>query len=376
MFKNTKGLLNEYERFFKVPAFDLSVYYQGKEVYRDFRGVSDENGTPLNGKELYNMYSASKPITCAAALLLVQEGKIALNDDVASYLPAFKDVRIAKEGGLVKAGTPMKIEHLFTMTSGMSYTTSGAEVEEGIRDTEGKCATVAMMDYLAKIPLAFEPGESWRYSLCHDVLAAIVEVVSGKRFGLFVKERIFDPLGMKSSTFLLPAKELGKVCAQYRYFEDRGYVNVGKEIQDFKFGSEYESGGAGLVSTVEDYIQFLEGLRLGKILNAETRALMQKDMLTETQRPACWVAGGYGYGLGVRVPKAGLNLRTDYGWGGAAGAYVALDEKNEISISYAQHVLTSKNSGLNAGLIEAVKLDLGLDGDESAVWRGDGSHLA
>ena len=216
---------------------------------------------------------------------------------------------MAKAGGLVKAETPMKIEHLFTMTGGMSLTVSGEELEEGRRASGGKCSTVAMMDYLAKIPLAFEPGESWRYSLCHDVLAAIVEVVSGKRFGLFAKERIFDPLGMRSSTFLLPEKELGKVCAQYRYFEDRGYVNVGKEIQDFKFGSESESGGAGLVRTVEDYIQFLEGLRLGKILNTE-------------------------------------------------------------------NILTSKNSGLNAGFIEAVKLDLGLDGDESAVWRGDGSHLA
>ena len=279
MFANTKGLLDKYERFFKVPAFDLSVYYQGKEVYRDFRGASDEQGTALNGKETYNLYSASKPVTCVAALLLLQEGKIALNDDVASYLPAFKDVKVAKAGALVKAEKPMKIVHLFTMTGGMSLTVKGAELEEGIRETEGKCPTVEMMNYLAKIPLAFEPGESWRYSLCHDVLAAIVEVVSGKRFGLFAKERIFDPLGMVDTTFLLPTEKVASVCAQYRYFEDKGYVNVGQAIQDFKFGSAYESGGAGLISSVDDYRKFLEGLRTGKILNAETRALMQKDML-------------------------------------------------------------------------------------------------
>ena len=374
MFKNTMNLLQEYERL-GVPGFDLSVYYKGKEVLRDFRGVRDESGSALTGNEFYNLYSASKVITCVSALKLIQEGKLSLNDDLAEYIPAFKDMTVKRAGAIVKAEKKITIAHLFTMTAGLNYVVTSDAILEGIKETEGKCPTVEMMKYIAKSPLEFEPGENWQYSLCHDVLAAVVEVVSGERFGEYVRNNIFKPLGMLHSTFLLDDNDLEKLLEQYHYYNDRKYVNIGKKILNYKFGSLYESGGAGMISTVDDYKLFLEGVRTGKVISDEMRQLMQTDMLTSSQRPSCWVAQGYGYGLGVRVPKIG-SLRTDYGWGGAAGAYCAIDEKNEISIFYAQHVVGSINSPLNSGLIEAVKLDLGLEADEQGVWRGDGSHLA
>ena len=225
-----------------------------------------------------------------------------------------------------------------------------------------------MMDYIAKMPLLFEPGESWRYSFSHDVLAAIVEVASGKRFGEYVRERIFDPLGMTDATYSLDESRLPEVCTQYLYDKEKGFQNIGKNIRSYKLGSEYESGGAGGVSTVNDYIKFLEGVRLGRVISPETIELMTRDYLTPAQREACWVEKGYSYGLGVRVPdKSGI--RTDFGWNGAAGAYAAIDLKNEITLYYSQAVLASPARPLQSSYIEAAKLDLGLDACVSEMWK-------
>ncbi len=373
MFTHVKAYLNEFERL-GVPATDISVWHKGQEVFRDRRGVCDENGSPVTGKERYNIYSCSKVITCTVALMLLQEGKIRLDDEVALYLPAFGDMRVKQAGAIVKAEKRITLFHLFTMTAGLNYDCENEAIKRGVLETDGKAPTVEMMSYIAQNPLEFEPGESWFYSLCHDVLAAVVEVVSGKRFGEFVKERIFTPLGMSSSTFLLPETELSSLVPQYR-FDGKSFCNVGKEIQTYKLGSLYESGGAGAISSVDDYVRFLEALRTGRLLNEETLALMRLDGLRDDQRSACWAPVGYGYGLGVRVPRAGYP-RTDFGWGGAAGAYLAIDPVNEISIYYAQHVLASPNGNLRKDLIEAVKLDLGYPAYTETMYQGNGSILA
>ena len=373
MFSNTKVLLHEFERL-GIPSVDISVFHKGREVFREMRGVSDENGTPMRGTERYNIYSCSKPITVTAAMMLLEEGKIRLEDELALYLPTFADVRVKQAGGLVKAQKPITLFHLFTMTAGLNYDCASEAIARGKLETEGKAPTVEMMKYIAQIPLEFEPGARWEYSLCHDVLAAVVEVVSGKRFGSFVKERIFDPMGMKHTTFLLPDGELGTLAAQYRY-DGKDFLNVGREIQYYKFGTEYESGGAGAVSTVDDYLRFLEGLRTGKLLGEDALALLTRDHMREDQRMCCWVADGYGYGLGVRTPIA-RSPRTDFGWGGAAGAFLAIDPQNEISVYYAQHVLSSPNNNLRKDIIEAVKLDLGYPAFKESMWCGTGSTLA
>ena len=374
MFENVKRYLDEFIKM-GIPSTDISVLFQGKEVFRDYRGVSDENGTLTNGREIYNLYSCSKLITCIAALKLLETGKLSLEDDLAEYLPAFKDMKVKKCGGIQKSETAIKIHHLFTMTAGLNYDVNTEAIRRGKIETGGECATVDMMRYIAETPLEFEPGESWQYSFCHDVLAAVVEVVSGKRFGVYVKENIFDVLGMQNSTFLFPDNRLGEISAQYRCGGKGKFENIGREIVSYKLGSKYESGGAGCVSTVNDFVKFLEGVRTEKIISAQTLALLQEDRLTESQRAAYWGSKGYGYGLGVRVPRKGYP-RTDFGWGGAAGAYCAVDIQNEISVFYAQHVHISPNSNLRKDLIEAVKLDLGLAAYQEDMWQGMGNHLA
>ena len=375
MFDNIKRLINKSEEL-GIPAMDISVFYDGKEVFRELRGVMDESNSPLTEKTLFNIYSCSKFITCTLALSLLEEGKFSLDDDVADYISAFGDMRVKKCGTLVRAEKRLKLFHLFTMTGGLCYDAYDPQVLRGIEETEGLCPTVKMMDYIAKMPLEFEPGEDWKYSFSHDVIAAIVEIVSGKRFGDFAKERIFSPLGMNNTTFSLPDERLPEVCTQYLYNKDKcEYVNIGKKIRSYKLGSLYESGGAGCVSTVNDYIRFLEAVRTYKIISKDTVDKMKTDYLKDSQRPSCWVSKGYGYGLGVRTPDS-TKRRTDFGWNGAAGAFGAVDVQNKISLYYSQAVLASPARPLQADYIEAAKLDLGFSAYEEEMWKESVNPLA
>ena len=373
MFDNLKFILDKSTEL-GVPAMELLIYHNGEKTFHEVRGVRDEEGNPLRENERFNSYSCSKPITCAAALTLLEKGKISLDDDLSTYIPAFGDVVVAKNGGFFKAENSIKLRHLFTMTSGLNYNTNAKPLRECKRETDGRCPTVLTMDYLARVPLSFEPGERWLYSLSHDVIAAVVEIVSGKRFGEYVREKIFMPCGMTDSTFLLPEDEVATLPLQY-VSTSGGVKPVDRHIDQYKFGTEYESGGAGCITTAGDYVKFLEAMRCEKILSRETLDVMYSDQLNAAQRAYCWAPVGYSYGLGVRVPDAS-GRRSDIGWGGAAGAFLALDEKNSITLYYAQHVLSSPNKDLRKDLIEAAKLDLGYDAFVEDMNCGKGSFLA
>jgi CubicO group peptidase (beta-lactamase class C family) len=179
---------------------------------------------------------------------------------------------------------------------------------------------------------------------------------------------------MTSSTFLLPEEEVALLPAQYKGTEG-GVVEIDRHIYRYKPGSEYESGGAGCITNARDYIKFLEAMRCEKILSREVLDLMYRDHLTDGQRVGYWAPRGYGYGLGVRVPDS-TGKRTDIGWGGAAGAFLALDESHGISLYYAQHVLNTPNKNLRKDIIEAAKLDLGYEAFTEDMNLGEGSHLA
>ena len=254
------------------------------------------------------------------------------------------------------------------MSAGFHYDVACESFKRSKEATDGRCPTREAIRYFAEEPLEFEPGEKWRYSFAHDVLAAFVEVLTGKTFGEYVKENIFTPLGMDNSTFLLDDSMIDKVIEQYRYHAQEGedlnkldpeadkyrnnggFENVGKRIQKYKFGTEYESGGAGCICTVDDYIKLLEGVRTKKILKGETFDMMSVNQFTEKQLELFWEKeNGYGYGLGFKCPPKGSKL-TSVGWGGAAGAHWFIDKKNEISFCYHQHVLSSPSAGLGENL--------------------------
>ena len=327
-----------------VPGYECAILKDGQTVYRFCGGYSDiDKRIPMTTNERYNIYSCSKVITCVAAMQLYEKGLFKLEDRLCEYMPEFSEMTVQRKDGVIKAQNPILIKHLFNMTAGFSYNTDSPMLMLAKEQTGGKCPTRRTMEYLAKEPLMFEPGSYWNYSLCHDVLAALVEVISGERFGEYVKSHIFDPLNMTRSTFLLPESELDTLCEQYRFDKkEKRAVNVGKSISKYKLGALYESGGAGAVSTVDDYVKFLEAMRIGDIIiGKDTVDLMTKDCLDDMSRQYYWYTD-YGYGLGVRTPVA--DKTYDFGWGGAAGAFLMIDRVHGISAYYSQHLLSSPNS--------------------------------
>ena len=358
MFEQTKALC---QYFLKkgIPGFDLIVYKDGECVLRHMGGYADpENKIPMQGKEKFHIYSCSKLFTCVAAMQLWEKGLFSLEDDLADFLPAFREMYVKTENGIEKAKNPIKIHHLFEMTAGLNYNLRTPELQAYYETCGHRCPTVDTVNMFATTPLEFEPGTGWKYSLCHDVLAALVEVVSGQKFEHYVKAHIFDPLGMKHSDFLHPVEDWNGFARQYFYNAETGKYEP-RWGNAYRPGPEYASGGAGCVSTVEDYIKFLEALRIGGVLlKKETVAMMAADRLTEQQRRMyTYDKVVNGYGLGMRTPRLDPTW-TDFGWGGAAGAFASVDPVNNITFYYSQHVLSSPVRPLRPWLYRAIRADL------------------
>ena len=358
MFNQTKALCQHFLNM-GIPGFDLIVYKDGKCILRHMGGYADpENKIPMSGKEKYHIYSCSKLITCVAAMQLWEKGMFSLEDNLSDYLPAFAEMTVKTENGVRKAKKPIKIFHLFQMTSGMGYDMHTPWLEEYYSIPGNNCPTVETINMFAKNPLDFEPGEKWQYSFSHDVLGALVEVISGEKFENYVKSHIFDPLGMEHSTFLHPIEDWEGFAKQYSYDSATGQF-----LPAWRFwchlGKEFAGGGGGGVSTVEDYIKFLEALRVGNvILKKETIAMMATDYLTEQQRKTyTYGTENIGYGLGMRAPRKDA-LHKEFGWAGAAGAYACVDPELNISFYYSQHVLKQPNRHLRPWIYQAIRADL------------------
>lgn len=357
MFEKTKNLCDAFLRL-GVPGFDIMVCKDGETVLRHMGGYSDmENRIPVQGNERYNIYSCSKFITCAAAMQLWEKGMFSLEDRLSDYMPVFSQMTVKTDEGIKPAKNPILIKHLFEMTAGFSYDVYSPCLQAFYEETDFRCPTVESINQLAKEPLLFEPGERWNYSLCHDVLAALVEVLSGRKFQDYVKQNIFVPLGMSRSDFLLPKEEQHTIAPQYMFDDERGRA-VRHSENYYRPGSEYASGGAGCVSTVEDYMKFLEAMRKGNIiLKKDTVALMARNRLTEKQAETYIHAPLHGYGLGIRTPKESGH-RKDFGWGGVAGAYLAVDTTNGITLYYSQHLINSPIHPFRYLIYSAVVADI------------------
>lgn len=358
MFERTKALCDSFLSM-GVPGFDLVVYKDGLCVLRYMGGYSDlENKIPVKGDEKNNIYSCSKVLTCVAAMQLWEKNMFSLEDRLDAYMPEFSEMMIKTENGLEKAKKPILIKHLFEMTAGFSYDLNSPQLNECRAQTNHRCPTHETMRYIAKEPLLFEPGERWHYGLSHDVLAALVEVLSNQKFENYVKDHIFTPLGMNQSTFLPSEDEINSLACQYQFDAELKQAVHQKKTNRYRLGNEYASGGAGCVSTVDDYIKFLEALRVGDvILKKETIALMATDRLNENQKQVYVTKATHGYGLGIRTPKEG-GKRVDFGWGGAAGAFLAVDIPHKITLYHSQHLLSSPNQALRGNIYEAVLSDI------------------
>ena len=377
-FEKLTALLDRLPRDVGVPGCECMVYLHGEPMYRHTAGVRDvETGEPVRPGDRYYLYSVSKLATCTAVLQRLEAGDFLLTDPVGEYLPAFKEmtVRVRETDGtehMEKAKNPVTILHLLTMTAGLDYDFNAPAVAAVRQQMGEKVTTRQVAAAIAAKPLSFEPGTHWQYSLCHDVLGALVEEVSGERFAQYVQRHIFAPCGMENTLYHgVPGEEL---APQYRFDDALGRVVPEGQTNSHILGLCYDSGGAGVISTVPDYIRFADALcHFGmagtgeQILSPRTVELMRTNALDETcRRDMNWSQlCGYGYGLGVRTmvdPAAGGSLSPvgEFGWGGAAGAYALIDPSHELTLFYVQHMLNNKEPYIHPRLRNALYADLGV----------------
>lgn len=366
-FKNVKSFMDSLTDWI-IPGNSAVVYKDGQKVFEYSSGYSDlENKVKMTGEENIYIYSCSKVATVTAALQLYEQGRFLLSDPLYEYLPEFKDMYVKRENGLEKAKNHITLRNLFTMTAGLTYNMDTPAFKEANKITGGKMDTRTVVKYIAQDPLQFEPGESWGYSLCHDVLAAVVEVISGKRFSEYVKQNIFEPLDMKYSCYHASEEIKSRMAQQYIYDtggakdvvtlqnsqDSRGVIkNAGSE-NSLVPGEEYDSGGAGIITTVKDYAKFAAalankgmGVNNNRIIGSGTVELLRTNQLNSEQMKGYnWRRlAGYGYGLGVRTmvdrAAAGSNGSIgEFGWGGAAGSNILIDTDLNLAVFYAHHML-------------------------------------
>lgn len=338
-FSKVKELMDHAVNVHHVPGSDILVTYQGETVYRYQNGTCDDKRCiPMKGNEFYFLYSATKVITVTAVLQLLEQGKIHLEDPLANYIPEYARMNVKTEREIEKCKTPILLKHLFTMTSGLDYNLNSDSIQRQ-KAKNPESSTLEMVKAFAGEPLNFEPGTHFLYGLSHDVLAAVVEIVSGMSFGEYLKKNIFDVCGMKNTTFRIDDEIRSRMCSQFAYDEQEDTAKLLEKQNPFVLTSAYESGGAGLISCVEDYGKFVTELANGnRLLKKETIDLMRQNHLGEQARKE-FGKPGYTYGLGVRTDVDGLGAaKGEFGWDGAAGAYALIDPDAHIAIFYATHI--------------------------------------
>ena len=334
-----------------VPGCDILIYRDHELLYRHICGNSDrEEQIPLTENHLYYMYSCTKVLTVSAAMRLWEEGKLDLDAPVSDYLPAYADVKQLVNGELTAPESTLLVRHLFTMSGGFDYNMRTPEVAALI-DRNPHASTREIVDAFAKKPLQFAPGSRFQYSICHDILAAVIEVCAGMRFSEYLKTVIFDPIGMKDSTFDETDSVRARLAAQYSS-DSAGNVTRFEQNNSFRLTDNYESGGAGLICSAADYALFADTMACGgtaangyRFLKPETIKLLHTDQLptyTMDGTFSCAAGPGYGYGLGVRTRldqnEGQRSPIGEFGWDGAAGSYVMCDDTNRLSIFFAMHV--------------------------------------
>ena len=345
-----------------IPGLDLQICLKGEPIYRKALGWRDrELKLPMTGEETGWVFSVSKLVTCVAALQLYEKGLFQMTDPIQAYLPCFEHMSVAHRqvNGWVDvrpAQREITVHQLFTMTSGLDYDLHTPEIEHAIRATDGRAPTLTMVEAIAKRPLLFEPGSHYCYGLSHDILAALVEVLSGERFADYVQKNIFDPCGMTHSGYHPTDVLRANMARLYTFDEARRHADPTDNNIDFVFGTEYDSGGAGMISTVDDYTRFINMLCAGGVASGGARVLskaaidlMSANHLTPVQIEdyAGDIYAGYGYGLGVRTlmdpaPCGALGPVGEYGWSGAAGAHAVIQPALGLTLYYSQHMLNDQ----------------------------------
>ena len=340
----------------RVPGA-LVMISQGGETYTHIEGFADtEHQIPVSEDTIFRFYSMTKPITCATVMTLYDDGLIGLDDPVKDYLPEFSQMSVRAEDGIRPAAGDITIRHLMTHTSGLSYKVLPGPVQDdyagaGVFAIENRLdeSLETHIKRLSALPLVADPGTVWNYGESMGVLGRIVEVVSGKPFGTYMQERILTPLGMEDTGFYVPPEKAGRLAKLY-HLSKEGVVSDAGDAR--LYGGSYlqeprlEYGGAGLVGTARDYMNFARMLLAGgdfagqQVLSAEAVRLMTSDQLGPEFGEAPLAASGRG--AGTRFGLCGYvtvdrpegtppGAIGEYGWSGWASTGFWIDPHNDLA---------------------------------------------
>jgi CubicO group peptidase (beta-lactamase class C family) len=334
----------------KLAGVVTVIARHGKIVHYEAVGKQNlETGAPMTRDTLFRIYSMTKPITAVAAMILYEEGKFQLTDPVSKFLPELKDLKVLNDGEEKPTQSQITMQQLLSHTAGFSYGfTSSDPVDKRYQDV--KLIMSKDLDEfikkLAGIPLRYEPGTRWHYSVAVDVTGAVIERISGQRFDRFLKERVFAPLKMEDTFFEVPESKLSRFGTNHRWNAEQRKLEV-LPPSDYPIyrNTTFFSGGGGLVSTAMDYMRFAEMLRNGgefggiRILSPKTIQLMTMDHLPAVIKPGTNSessrGSGFGLGFGVitDVPKSGVvGSVGEYNWSGAAGTTFWVDPREELVV--------------------------------------------
>lgn len=354
------ALTDRYVENGNYPGIVTMVSRDGKIVHKKAHGkYGVDNDKPIEIDTLFRIYSMTKPITAVAALILYEEGKFQMTDPVTMHLPQFANQKILKDGELVAPASPMRMGQLFTHTAGLTYgTTLDNPVDELYAEAQlmDSHDLDEFVDKLANLPLRFEPGTRYHYSVASDLLGAVVERLSGQTLERFLHERIFEPLDMHDTFFSVPPEKRHRLASiQVWDYELNAAVLLPDEYRRDVFDVSFFSGGGGLVSTAADYLKFCEMVRTGglyngvRLLGPKTVRYMSADHLTPELRavgrgeypsddfyPGQSMALGFGVITNPGITPS-ISSMGELSWGGAAGTQFWIDpEEGIIGIAMVQ----------------------------------------
>lgn len=339
----------------EIAGGNLLVLHQGREVCYTQAGYADaEAGIAFDRDTICRIYSLSKPVTAVAAMLLVERGQLDLGQSVADFLPAYKNMMVWENGRKVPARRNIFVKDLLSMTSRLSYPgedPSGREMaavfEEGDEKlySDHPLTIMEMANKIAGCALAFHPGEKWMYGTSADIMGAVIEAVSGMPFAAFLEKEIFAPLHMEDTGFFVPPEKQHRLAKVYARNQNGMHVQVTNNLNiaySTKTMPAFQSGGAGLVSTVDDIAKLAQSL-LGHgkhMLSPKTVESMTQARLLPWQKDSLWRSwdgmAGYDYGSFCRIlTDPGMALlhgwEGEYGWDGWLGTYLCNSPKNDVT---------------------------------------------
>ncbi|MEA9603324.1 serine hydrolase domain-containing protein [Polynucleobacter sp. JS-JIR-II-c23] len=367
--KNVKASLQAEVDKGNIPGAVVMINRKGKLVYSEVVGYQDKSANKAMSKDsIFRIYSMTKPLASVAAMILVEEGKMQLADPISKFMPEFANMQVSvgtKDSGgnmeysLVPAAKPITVQDLLRHTSGIgypeitsnpnikkAYTDAGLYVAGGTDYDQRRVTPQEMIAGIAKAPLSTQPGTNWEYGMSVDLLGRVVEVVSGKRLGDFLQDRVFTPLQMKDTAFSVPTDKKSRIAEP---FATDPFNKAPIKLLDVTIKPSNDSGGAGAAGTAGDYMNFasmmLNGGELNgqRILSPMTVNLMASDMLgnrtTVPLSPGQLLMGvdGYTFGLGFMV-RQGQGLASvdgspgEYMWAGAAGTFFWIDPKEQLAV--------------------------------------------